>query len=240
MSDAVNSLECDSQENRPSSTDRAKVLERYRHLRAISRRHNHAMQKLISQESILHHARRLGLARGRTFMLDGIDELTYALDLAIHTALPGRSRAIDRYAESAGAASDADEMLMLDAMRAARFSLLRIERRHHVAGLVTTDLCRDTERWLIDVGLESSIPDGATLATRLYTPGDFSMTAGVNVLLDATTMLALIDELPRHMRGQSLDMLVDDRRFAETIYRIALANGLMDRVEYRDVPSGIH
>lgn len=33
-------------------------------------------------------------------------------------------------------------------------------------------------------------------------------------------------------------MFVDDRRFAETIYRIALANGLMDRVEYRDASSG--
>jgi hypothetical protein len=239
MSVTVTSAEGDDYENRISFPDRAKVLERYRRLREISQRHNSAVQKLISQESILQHARRLGLARGRTFILDGIDDLTYALDLAIHTAPPGRSRAIDRYAETARATFDADEKLMLDAMRAALFSLLRIERRHPIAGLVATDLCRDTERWLVDVGLESSIPDGATLATRLYTPGDFSMTAGVNVPLDATTLLRLIDELPRHMQGQPLEVLVDDRRFAEMIYRIALANGLMDRVEYRDVPLGM-
>ncbi|MBI2742173.1 MAG: hypothetical protein HYX38_37240 [Rhodospirillales bacterium] len=146
MSDTVTSLERDNRENHPSFSERAKVLERYRRLREISQRHNSAVQKLISQEPVLQHARRLGLARGRTFIVDSIDDLTYAFDLAIHTAPPGRSRAIDRYAESAGAASDADEMLMLDAMRAARFSLLRIERRHHIAGLVTTDLCRNTER----------------------------------------------------------------------------------------------
>jgi hypothetical protein len=239
MSDSVTLPECDNQENRPSPSDRAEVLERYRHLREISRRHNHAIQKLISQESMLQHARRLGLARGRTFILDSMDDLTCAFDLAIHTAPPGRSRAIDRYAESACATSDADELLMLEAMRAARFSLLRIERRHHIAGLVTTDLCRNTERWLIDIGLESSIPDGATLATRLYTVGDFSMTAGVNVPLDATTMVASIDDLPQHLKELPLDMLADDRRFAETIYRNALANGLMDRVEYRDVSSAL-
>jgi hypothetical protein len=236
MSDAASSLERDGHEYRSLSPDRAEVLARYRRLREIGRRHKSALQKFMSQDAILQHARRLGLARGRTFILDHIDELTYAFDLAIYTAQPGRSRAIDRYVESARASSDPDETLMLDAMRAACFSLLRIERRHPVIGLVTTDLCRRTERWLIDVGLESSVPDGAMMATRLYTPEDFSMTAGVNVPIDATIMVKLVDELPRHMQSQPLEVIVDDRRFAETIYRIALANGLMDQVEYRDLP----
>jgi hypothetical protein len=30
--------------------------------------------------------------------------------------------------------------------------------------------------------------------------------------------------------------LIDDRRFAETIYRVALADGIMDRVTYQDPP----
>ncbi|MPZ33551.1 MAG: hypothetical protein GEV13_21585 [Rhodospirillales bacterium] len=215
------------------------MLARYRRLREIGRRHNSAMQRVISQEAVLQHARRLGLARGRTFFLDSIDELSYAFDLAIHTAPAGRSRAIDRYAELASATSGSDEMLMLDEMRAAHFSLLRIERRHEVAGLVATDLCRHTERWLIDVGLESSIPDGSIMATRLYTPERFSMTAGVNVPLDAMTMMTLIAELPQHMQDKPLEAIVDDRRFAETVYRIVLASGLAERVEYQDLPADI-
>lgn len=236
MSDAVISLAPDGQENRPSFPDRAEVLERYRRLREISRRHNSAIRKFTSPDSIMQHARRLGLARGKTLLLEDVDELTYAIDLAIHTAPAGRSRPIDRYAQSAGAPSGGDEKRMLDAMRAGRFSLLHIERRHPVAGLIATDLCHDTEQWLIDIGLESSIPDGAMLATRLYTPGDFSMTAGVNVPLDATTLMTMVGELPRHMQNQPLAVIADDRRFAEMIYRIALANSVMDRVQYRDVP----
>ena len=50
-----------------------------------------------------------------------------------------------------------DEALVLDAMRKARFSLLVIERRHETAGLIATDLVRNSEVWLMDVGLESSI-----------------------------------------------------------------------------------
>jgi hypothetical protein len=236
MSNAVTSLERDGHEDRSSLPDRPEMLARYRRLRDVSRHHNSAMQKFVSRAVVLQHARRLGLARGRTLILDSMDDLTYAFDLAIHTAEPGRSRAIDRYAEAAGTLSDPDETLMLHAMRAARFALLRIEQRHPVVGLVTTDLCRRTERWLIDLGLESSVPDGAMLATRLYAPEGFSMTAGVNVPIDATIMVTVIDELPRYMQGQPLEAIVDDRRFAEVIYRTALASGLSDRVEYQDLP----
>jgi hypothetical protein len=30
--------------------------------------------------------------------------------------------------------------------------------------------------------------------------------------------------------------VIDDRRFAEAIYRVALADGIMDRVAYQDLP----
>ena len=42
------------------------------------------------------------------------------VDLAIYTAPPRRSRAIDRYAKSAQLPPGSDEALMLEAMRAAR------------------------------------------------------------------------------------------------------------------------
>ncbi|MFZ0457280.1 MAG: hypothetical protein WAM17_02320, partial [Rhodoplanes sp.] len=47
-----------------------------------------------SRDAILHQARRLGLADGKVLILDSMDELTLAFDLAIHTAPAGRSRAI--------------------------------------------------------------------------------------------------------------------------------------------------
>jgi hypothetical protein len=61
-------------------------------------------------------------------------------------------------------------------MRAARFSILVVKRRHEVAGLIVTDLFRRTEAWPVDLGLESSIPEGSMMATRLFTAEGFSMT----------------------------------------------------------------
>src|SRR5438132_20344 len=100
--------------NDNSRSGRGEVLARYRQLREISKRHHHEMLKFISGAAMLHQARRLGLVRGKTLILDDMDEMNYVFDLALHTALPGRSRAIDRYARSARLAAPSDEALVLE------------------------------------------------------------------------------------------------------------------------------
>jgi hypothetical protein len=127
--------------------------------------------------------------------------------------------------------------LVLEAMRRARFSIIRILRRHDVAGLIVEDLFRGGEFWLVDEGLESSLPDGAALATRLYTPDGFAMTAGVLVPFDIELIEDAIADTPHLLRNRR-EELIDDRRFAEAIYRVALASGLMEQVAYQDPVSG--
>ena len=139
---------------------RAGVLTRYRHLREISKRHLSATLDFLAKDAIISQARRIGLAQGKTLILDSIDDLNLAFDLAIHTAPKDRSRAIDRYARAARLAPQSDELLVLEAMQRARFSIISIERRHPIAGLMVKDLVRGVEVWLVDEGLESSLPEG--------------------------------------------------------------------------------
>lgn len=129
----------------PPTPSRDEVLARYRHLREISKRHHSKALDFLCAGAMLQHARRLGLAHGKTLMLDSIDELPLAFDLAIHTAPVGRSRAIDRYARSAQFAQGSDEALVLGAMCNARFAVVLVLRRHQAAGLIVTDLFRNVE-----------------------------------------------------------------------------------------------
>lgn len=214
-------------------SSRAEVLARYRQLREISRQHHSALLDFLSTDSIMSQARRLGLAQGKTLILDSMDDLHLAFDLAIYTAAKDRSRAIDRYARAARLAPDSDEVLVLEAMLRARFSIISIVRRHAVAGLIVRDLFRGGEFWLVDEGLEISLADGATLATRLYTPEGFTMTAGVLVPFDIELFEDALVEKPQLLRNKR-EELIDDRRFAEAIYRVALASGLMEQVAYQD------
>jgi len=214
---------------------RGEVISRYRRLRAISKVHHHETMKFLSGDAVLRHARRLGLAHGKTLVVDDLDEMTFAFDLAIHTAQAGRSRAIDRYAASARLPPQSDEALVLEAMRHARFSVVHIERRHEVAGLIVRDVFRQMTLWLVDEGLESSAPEGDMLAMRFYTPDRFTMTAGVMVPFDVQLMEDVIDEVPQLGRKTPAEA-ADDRRFAEAIYRIALADGLTEQILHQDVP----
>lgn len=215
------------------SPDRNAALARYRHLREISRRHHSGALKFLAKEAPLHHARRLGLASGRTILLDSMDELTLAYDLAMYTAPPGRSRAIDRYARSVRLPPGSDEAVMLDAMCRARFAILLVERRHPCAGLIVTDVCRDIELWMMDEGLERSLSDGAVYATRYYLPEGFAMTAGVGMPIDIALLADAVDLVPQ-LHAKLFREIVDDRRLAEAIYRVAIADGIMEEVSYED------
>ena len=59
------------------------------------------------------------------------------------------------------------------------------------------------------------------------------MTAGVLVPLDIELIEDAIADAPQLLRNRR-EELIDDRRFAEAIYRVALASGLMEQVAYQD------
>jgi hypothetical protein len=213
-------------DNAPSS--REQTLARYRQLREISTRHHHEILSLIPSNVLFSQARRLGLAEGKTLILEDMEEMNYVHDLAIYTASATRTRAIDRYARSPRFSAGSDEALVLEAMRAARFAILLMEGRHETAGIIATDLLRGAEVWLVDIGLESSLSDGEMFATRLFSPEPFSMTAGISVPFDLEMLPAIVDELPRRLGDSPRASLANNRQFAEAIYRIALADGVMD------------
>ena len=125
--------------------------------------------------------------------------------------------------------------MVLEAMRQARFSLWRVERRHEVVGLVVRDLLRQDEVWLVDEALERSAPAGMAAAIRLCTPETFAMTSGVIVPVDREALEEVFDEVLPRVRG-SPDRVANDRRFATAVYRTAVARGLMARVGFEEAP----
>jgi len=125
---------------------------------------------------------------------------------------------------------------VLEAMRRARFSIIGILRRHDVAGLIVEDLFRGSEFWLVDEGLRVRSRTGSAGHSALYCRG-FAMTAGVLVPLDIELIEDAIADTPQLLRNRR-EELIDDRRFAEAIYRVALASGLMEQVAYQDTMSG--
>jgi hypothetical protein len=210
------------------------ILEHYRHLREISTRHHSAALARLAEPTLLEQAKHLGLAYGRTLGADSEEEMTLIFDLAIHTAKPGRSRAIGRYAKATALSPGSDEANALDAIRHAQFSLWRIESHHETAGLVVKDVLRDNETWLVDETLTDSAEPGLTFAARLCWPAAFAMTCGVVVPVDAELVEDILIDNMALQHHTELKRLADDPRFAAAIYRSALDAGIMEHVAFRE------
>jgi hypothetical protein len=216
-----------------TAMSREEVLTRYRRLREISKRHQTEAVSYVPHSALLDQARRIGLAVGKTLVAESMDELTLAFDLALYTAPPGRSRGIERYARSAAVPAGSDDEVVLQAMRQARFSVWQVERRHEAVGLVVQDLMRENSLWLVDESLEQTAPEGMSVAMRVIMPEAFAMTCGVIVPVDAMLLDEVFEEVLGRIRGEA-DAIANDRRFATTIYRMAVLEGLMDQVGFVD------
>jgi hypothetical protein len=216
-----------------TAMSREEVLTRYRRLREISKRHQTEAVRYVPHSALLDQARRIGLAVGKTLVAESMDELTLAFDLALYTAPPGRSRGIERYARSAAVPAGSDDEVVLQAMRQARFSVWQVERRHEAVGLVVQDLMRENSLWLVDESLEQTAPEGMSVAMRVIMPEAFAMTCGVIVPVDAMLLDEVFEEVLGRIRGEA-DAIANDRRFATTIYRMAVLEGLMDQVGFVD------
>jgi hypothetical protein len=216
---------------------RGEVLARYRQLRAISKHHHDRILDLVSTSAMLQQARRLGLSDGRQLFLDSIGGLDLMSDLLVYTAPTGRSRALDRFARNSPPVAGSDEVLMLDAMRKARFAVVIMRFRHPAAGLIFTDLFRDEDIWLVDEGLEASLEVGATYAMRYYTPETFSMTAGVGMPVHRDFVTEAVGAYAPQLMRKSAGESIDDPRLAEAIYRKAIEEGVMETVAYVDPPA---
>jgi hypothetical protein len=213
---------------------RGEVLARYRRLREISTMHRSRATALLSADAILRQSRSLGLAPGGP--LDALDgpELTLALDLAIYAAPVGCSRAIDRYARWAQHPRGSDETLVLEAMRNARFAVVSVQRRHPVAGLVVTDLLRKADIWLVNCGLEISLPEHSVFATRYFAPEVFAMTSGTDIPVDVDLLRTAVESMPPWLRRLPTEV-IDHWRLPEVVYRTAIAHRVTETTIYKEL-----
>jgi hypothetical protein len=211
---------------------RTEILTRYRRLRQISKEHHHAVLGIIAPDVLLDWAKRLGLTEGKKVLLENEHEMTLAEDLATYLPRTGRSHPVDRYARAARLTPGSDEALVLDAMRHARFSVWRVERRHETAGLILWDVLRSEETWLVDETMEKTPPLGVEIAGRLLRPEGFAMTARIVVPVNLDLLKEVFDRTPA-VRRADRDLLAEDPRFAIGIYRAAVATGAMDSVRLK-------
>lgn len=209
---------------------REELLARFQQLDEIREHHYIRALDFVSPEVVAQHIRRLGVTSVRALCADTPSDLLMVYDLAIHTAPPGRSRAIDRYARNAPPPPGSEEASVLEAMCNARFAVLKVVGPHPIAGLILTDPMRNEEVWLVDDELETSLAKGTLFATRLYTPERFSITSGVRVSINVALLQQAVASVPQLVLRKEPGPLCEDLRFAQAIYRLSIEAEIRDHV----------
>jgi hypothetical protein len=209
------------------------MVQRYRHLRNIANHIQDDVIDLVQYSTILEFGRRLGIVRSGELSVEN-QESKLLCDLAVHTARPGRSRAIDRYARSAAFPAGSDDARVLAALQKARFTTFRIEARHPVAGAMAHDLLLKKSFHLMDISVGLTAPRNFSLIGRLLDIDGFRMSCLTLVPMNSDLLEQARPRLPASMARNALEAF-QDPGCAIALYRAAVELGTMQRAVTFDV-----
>ena len=209
------------------------LVEHYRHLRDVVGDLQDDALELVPESTILEFGRRLGAVRAGALCVDE-REAKLVYDLAIHTARPGRSRAIDRYARAAAFPPDGDKARLLAALQTAKFTAFMIEARHKVAGVMAYDLLQKQSFHLMDISLGLSAPAKSSFVGRLVEVDGFHMSCLTLVPMNQELLEHAQPRLPLSLPGSVLEGF-QDPRCGIAVYRAAIELGYMRRTVTFDV-----
>lgn len=214
----------------PRKAERKAVLGTYRRLRKISNHHSSEALDRHGKRRLVEWGRRLGLVVGKKIFVAACEEeLLLVFDLAVYSRRLVETPAIMQYRRTVRLPENSEEQAVLDAMCDARFAFLVVTERHPAAGLIARDIVLDEDLWLMDESLEKTAGEGSAFAARLFKPGEFHMTTGVLVPLDAHLLLEVERIFPLRKRHPSL-AAGRNPRLIECVYKAAIASGNMERV----------
>lgn len=175
----------------------------------------------VPRPKLMEHAERLGIAVADEMAQPSEEELAFAFDLAIYTAPPGRSRAIDRVAKQ-HARLPGEAALVLNGLSRSWLSVFQVLGPHPEAGFILEDAMLGGEAWVVDELLAEQAERGTVLATRLARVCGFAVTCGVVSVLDE----AMLARLRQVVAGGEVDAqeLVEAPRFAQNMWLHALGS----------------
>ncbi|HEY3378078.1 MAG TPA: SEC-C domain-containing protein [Armatimonadota bacterium] len=206
--------------------------DRYQQLRAVLTRMSNEILADVVKDNIAASAEQLGLMQGKVMVFGEESEMSVVLDHALYADPRQRERYLNTYV-AAHKSLDDDTALVLDAMRDAVFSVLRVEERIAKLGVQVYDLLHNITYLLLDQSLSRYATPDIILAAHVVAPEGIHMTTGAPLpIADRTTGQCLIEVLKALPEGQTFDAQNRDGKLTTRILRSLLAAGAGEQIAY--------
>jgi hypothetical protein len=195
--------------------------------------------KLLPKDAFQQGGKQLGILKKKTLVFGSEDEMSVLMDYCLHDVRWDGMTTIEHCLAESPPPADSDEMLLLQALRQARFSLLAVERRESGVGAHVRDLMLDEPLFLMDVGFGKTANEGMILASRVFAPEGVYRTTGAPLLFGAATaqeMPFVLQQLRAMVPGGDYRQLsaVQHSEFAGKVIRACLRSGASQHISYAD------
>lgn len=206
--------------------------DRYQQLRAVLTRVSNEILADVVKDKAITSAEQLGLMQGKVMVVGEESEMAVVLDHALYADPRHRARYLNAYL-AAQKSLDDDTELVIDAMRDAVFSVLRVEERIAQMGVQVYDLLHNTTYLLLDQSLSRYATPDMILAAHVVAPEGIHMTTGAPLpIADRTTGQCLVEVLKTLPEGQTFDAQNRDGKLTTRILRSLLASGAGEQIAY--------
>src|SRR5205814_1677927 len=120
-------------------SEHSQFLPRYKQLRQVGLNLNTRLMAKLTKSDFEEGGRKLGILKKNRLELDAEDEVAVLADYCIHDVRRQGMNAVDRYLAESPPPEGSDEMVILQAMREARFSAFLVEGREPGVGVHVRD-----------------------------------------------------------------------------------------------------
>lgn len=218
-------------------TRHAESLARYKHLRQVGLELNNRLVETLDRSALDEGGKKLGILRRKVLTLDTEDEVAVLMDYCLHDVRRHGANAVERYLAESTPAPGPDELVLLRALRQARYSLFVVESAEPGVGVHVRDLLRDEPLDLVDIGLSRTASVGMVLAARVMAPDGIGMTTGAALpvgVLSPAERARFLDGLKATFKGMDFNnpSPAEASAWAATVIRTCLRQGAAERIAY--------
>ena len=120
----------------------AELLARYKRLRQVGLELNNRLVETISRSALDEGGKKLGVLKGNHLTVDTEDVVSVLMDYCLHDVRRNGINAIERYLAEPPSPPQPDELILLHALRQAKFTLFVAESVSPAVGVHGRDLMR--------------------------------------------------------------------------------------------------
>jgi len=215
--------------------ERAALLERYRQLRATMRELHSQLLDTLPKDTLTRCGKKLGLMVDGTLVFENEHESSVLIDYCLYEGWSGQHNAISRFLAQQPYNPASDEMVMLEAMSRARYSLLQVESVASGVGVNCRDLLRGDSGFIVDEGMGDTASHGVVFGCHLVMLPEMSFTTGAPLPIDPGALEKILHALKDGTGGISqmnFDNLSpqEQAELSSVIIRCALARSASSRI----------